>query len=127
MLIFIIVILNIFITNDNKPVKKPSTKNALNIIKSNNIQHIYTNYDQYFSTYLKSINYFKDNNFLLLDDNKIIQKTDVFAFLCLKESKSNVPKNEIYNNKQCQKEFYNFRVYKIIDLEDYKINLYRNN
>jgi hypothetical protein len=127
LLIFIIVILNIFITNDNKPVKKPSTKNALNIIKSNNIQHIYTNYDQYFSTYLKSINYFKNNNFLLLDDNKIIQKTDVFAFLCLKEGKSNAAKNEIYDNKQCQKEFYNFTVYKIIDLDDYKIILYKNN
>lgn len=129
MLIFIIIILNVFITNDNKPVKKPSTKAALNIIKSNNIQNIYTNYDQYFSTYLKSINYFKINNFLLLDNDTIIKKTDVFnfAFLCLKESKSNVPKNEIYNNKQCQKEFYNFRVYKIIDLEDFKIILYRNN
>jgi uncharacterized membrane protein len=129
LLIFIIIILNVFITNDNKPVKKPSTKAALNIIKSNNILHIYTNYDQYFSTYLKSINYFKVNNFLLLDNDTIIQKTDVFnfAFLCLKESKSNNNKNEIYNNKQCQKEFYNFRSYKIIDLEDYKIILYKNN
>jgi uncharacterized membrane protein len=127
LLIFIVIILNVFITNDNKPVKKPSTKTALNIIKLNNIQHIYTNYDQYFSTYLKSINYLKVNNFLLLDNNRSIQKIDVFAFLCLKESKSNDAKNEIYDNKQCQKEFYNFRIYKIIDLEDYKIILYKNN
>jgi hypothetical protein len=129
LLIFIIIILNIFITNDNKPVKKPSTKAALKIIKSNNIQYIYTNYDQYFSTYLKSINYFKVNNFLLLDNDRISQKTEVlnFAFLCLKESKNNTAKNEIYDNKQCQKEFYNFKVYKIIDLEDYKIIFYKNN
>ena len=132
LLIFIIVILNIFITNDNKPVKKPSTKSALKIIKSNNIQYIYTNYDQYFLTYLKSINYFKVNNFLLLDNDRISQKTEVlnFAFLCLKEkkeNKSNTAKNEIYDNKQCQKDFYNFKVYKIIDLEDYKMILYKNN
>jgi uncharacterized membrane protein len=128
LLVFIIIVINIFITNNNKPVKKPYTNAALEIIKLNNIEYIYINSNQYFSTYLKSINYFKLQNFLLLE-NEIIspKKTLKFAFLCLKEGKSNSVKKDIIENKECRKEFHNFKSYKIIDLADYKIILYKSN
>ena len=126
LLIFIIIVLNIFITNDNKPVKKPYTKAALEIIKLNNIEYIYINTDQYFSTYLKSINYFKLHNFLLLDNEIISQKKILkFAFLCSKVSKNYYVKKDIIENKECQKEFDYFKSYKIIDLADYKIILFK--
>jgi hypothetical protein len=127
LLIFILIILNLFITNDNKPVKKPYTKAALEIIKLNNIEYIHTNTDQYFSSYLKTINYFKLHNFLLLDNETISQKKILkFAFLCSKESKSNSIKKDIIENKECQKEFDYFKSYKIIDLADYKIILFKS-
>ncbi len=127
LLIFILIILNLFITNDNKPVKKPYTKAALEIIKLNNIEYIYTNTDQYFSSYLKTINYFKLHNFLLLDNETISQKKILkFAFLCSKESKNNSIKKGIIENKECQKEFDYFKSYKIIDLADYKIILFKS-
>jgi len=128
LLIFIIIIINIFITNDNKPVKKPHTKAALEIIKSNNIEYIYINPDQYFSTYLKSIRYFKLQNFLLLENETLSQKKILkFAFLCSKEVKYNSVKKNIIENTQCRKEFDNFKSYKIIDLVDYKIILHKSN
>jgi uncharacterized membrane protein len=128
LLIFIIIIINIFITNDNKPVKKPNTKAALEIIKSNNVEYIYINSDQYFSTYLKSINYFKLQNFLLLENETLSQKKILkFAFLCPKEVKYNSVKKNIIENTQCRKEFDNFKSYKIIDLVDFKIILYKSN
>ena len=128
LLIFIIIIINTFITNDNKPVKKPYTKAALEIIKLNNIEYIYINSDQYFSTYLKSINYFKLQNFLLLENETLSQKKILkFAFLCSKEVKYNSVKKNIIENTQCRKEFDNFKSYKIIDLADYKIILYKSN
>jgi len=128
LLIFIIIIINTFITNDNKPVKKPYTKAALEIIKLNNIEYIYINSDQYFSTYLKSINYFKLQNFLLLENETLSQKKILkFAFLCSKEVKYNSVKKNIIENPQCRKEFDNFKSYKIIDLADYKIILYKSN
>jgi hypothetical protein len=127
LLFFIIIVLNIFITNDNKPVKKPHTKGALEIIKLNNIQYIYINADQYFSSYLKSINYFKLHNFLLLDNETISQKKILkFAFLCSKENRNNFIKKEIIENKECQKEFDYYRSYKTIDLVDYKILLFES-
>jgi len=128
LLIFIIIIINIFITNDNKPVKKPNTKAALEIMKSNNIEYIYINSDQYFSTYLKSINYFKLQNFLLLENETLSQQKILkFAFLCSKEIKYNSVKKNIIENMQCRKEFDNFKSYKIIDLVNYKIILYKSN
>jgi len=127
LLIFILIVLNIFITNDNKPVKKPHTKAALEIIKLNNIEYIYINTDQYFSSYLKTINYFKLHNFLLLDNETISQKKILkFAFLCSKESKNNSVKIDIIENNECQKEFDYFKSYKIIDLADYKIILFKS-
>jgi uncharacterized membrane protein len=125
--VFIVIVINIFITNDNKPVKKPYTKAALEIIKSNNIKYIYIDSNQYFSTYLKSINYFKLQNFLLVE-NEITSKKKIlkFAFLCLKEGNYNSAEKDIIENKQCRKEFDNFKSYKIIDLADYKITLYRS-
>ena len=127
LLIFIIIIINLFITNDNKPVKKPYTKAALKIIKLNNIEYIYINFDQYFSTYLKSTNYFQLQNFFLLENETIDQKKILkFAFLCLKESKYNSVKSNIIENTQCKKEFDNFKSYQIIDLADYKIILYKS-
>jgi len=126
LLIFIIIIINLFITNDNKPVKKPNTKAALEIIKLNNIEYIYINFSQYFSTYLKSINYFQLQNFFLLENETINQKKILkFAFLCLKEAKQNYVKSDIIENIQCRKKFDNFKSYKIIDLADYKIILYK--
>jgi hypothetical protein len=127
LLIFIIIIINIFVTNDNKPVKKPYTKAALEIIKLNDIEYIYINSDQYFSTYLESINYFKLQNFLLLENETISQKKLLkFAFLCLKKGRYNSAKKDITKNTQCRKEFNNFKSYKIIDLVDYKIILYKS-
>jgi uncharacterized membrane protein len=128
LLIFIIIIINIFITNDNKPVKKPNTKAALEIMKSNNIEYIYINSDQYFSTYLKSVKYFKLQNFLLLENETLSQQKILkFAFLCSKKVKYNSVKKNIIENTQCRKEFDNFKSYKIIDLMDYKIILYKSN
>ena len=115
-LIFFIVILNVFITNGNKPVKKPATKEALNIIKSNNIKHIYISPDQYFSIYLKSINYFKINNFILMKNVSTNQEKKIlkFAYLCKEK-------------QECYKYFDKYKSYKIIKTFGYEIVLYKSN
>jgi len=126
--IYIFVILNIFITNNNKPVKKPPINSALELIKSNDLKNIYIVPDPYFSTYINSVNFFKVNKFILIDDQIIKEKKLYsFAFLCLNNPRFAVNKKELIDDINCQREFDNFKIFKSIYITDFKIILYKSN
>jgi hypothetical protein len=122
------IFINIFITNDNKPIKKPPTNSALKIIKSNDIKDIYVMPDLYFKTYVKTSKYFQDNNFELVDDETIIKKKlKSFAFLCLNNPRFAFGETKRHDAIECEKHFNKFEIYQVIKITDYKITFYKNN
>jgi hypothetical protein len=128
-LVPLFIFINIYTTNDSKPVKKPPTNSALEIIKSNNIKNIYVLPNLYFETYIKTVKNFQYYNFALIDDKKILKKNNLnsFAFLCLNNPRFAFGEEKREDEIGCEKQFNNFQVYQKIYIKDYIIILYKKN
>jgi len=123
--ISIICVVNLIFNYDKKPIKKPPTSFALEIINSNNEQSIYLLPDvPLFTNYVQHKKIFVKRNFKLI--NKYLDKKEVdfinsFALLCLNNPRYHYGKKELSDNISCLKNFIGYEQYKVVNIPDYKI------
>ena len=132
--ICMISILNIIVNYDNKPIKKPPTDEALNLILENNEKNIFIStssiHYRYYINYFENLKSLKKKDFNIINENQINEnKISSFAFLCLNnpryaiDHKYGRPKDD----KNCMQNFKSFQNYKSIDIPDYKIRFFIQN
>lgn len=124
--LIIIPIVNILFTNNDRPVKKPPIKNALNIIQDNNTKNIYVPYSKYYYLYISRIGDVVNNKYKLIN-NRDIYSTNIkkFAHLCLNNPRFRVGNLILPDEKECNIRFNNYNVEKIIKINDFIITFFQ--
>ena len=127
-LILIFFIINLIITNDNRPVKKPPINRALSIIKYNNEENIYIIGDKYLLTYVPTIKKFKEYNFKIINNELVnSEKVKSFAYLCINNPRFGTNKKNLPDDPICNRLFKNFDLYKKVYITDFLITFYKKN
>lgn len=120
--IFVLAISNIILTNNSKPIKKPPIHSALSLIDFNDTRYIYSGDDIYFNLYISTLREVVNKKFYSINKIDLKKKTiKSFAYLCLNNPSFAVGKNKLLDNAECNKNFDNFKVQKILIIPDFKI------
>ena len=129
-LIFLTVLFCILEIN-NSPIKRPPTKEALEIIKKDNSRYITTVESPVFNNYLTTKRIFVEENFILLDEKSNYSDiTKSFWFMCLNNARFSVgEKSNLEDQKKC-KNFNanngNFKKTKEIKINDFILKKFEN-
>lgn len=125
-IILIFFIINIIVTNNNRPIKKPPFNQALDIIQSNNEKNIYIVYDKYLLTYVPTIKKFKKNNFKIVDED-LVNNDNIksFAHLCINNPVFAVGKRILSDDPNCNIYFDKFDLYNKVYITDFIITFYK--
>jgi len=120
--VIIFAILNIFFANNGKPVKKPPTKEALNIIKYKNIHYIYPGNGKYFPLYISTLSEVLKKQYVLIKISDLQNKNiNQFVYLCINNPRFAVGKSNLPDEPKCNTSFKNFSAEEVIKIDDFKI------
>ena len=119
-------ILNILATHDDRPVKKPPIREALSIIKENNVKNIYVPYSKYYYLYVSRIGNVVSKKFKLININDIyFRDVNEFAHLCMNNPRFVVGNLILPDEEKCNIRFDNYNVIKIKKIDDFIIIFFR--
>ena len=125
-IICVLPVLNIFFVINNKPVKKPPIKAALNIIKSKDIKYIYAGTGKYFPLYISTLSQVSKNQYILIKKKDLYSKNiNYFAYLCVNNPKFAVGNLNLPDEPKCDITIKNFYIKEVIKIDDFKITFFR--
>jgi hypothetical protein len=120
--IIIFSIINIFFVNNEKPVKKPPIKEALNIIKQKNIYYIYAGTGNYFPLYISTLSEVSKNQYVLIKSTNLLNKNiNQFVYLCINNPRFAVGNLKLPDEPKCNIFFKNFYAKEVVKINDFKI------
>jgi len=123
--VFVLAVSNIIFNNNSKPIKKPPIHYGLSLIDFNDTHYIYSGDEIYFNLYISTLREVVNKKYHLINKTDLKKQTiKSFAYLCLNNPSFAVGKNKLLDNPDCNKNFDNFKIKKILVIPDFKITLF---